>query len=65
MTNYGELGEKYPMEDTVALTDAIVKICRKANRTGIHKHIPKALEYAYKYFDWNRNAKKLAYMLFK
>ena len=62
--NYGDLGAKYPGGNANALADTLVEVCRKANRTGMVAHIPKALEYARKYYDWHRNAKKLAYMLF-
>ena len=65
ITNYGELGSAYPLHDLNALQDSLVEVCKKADKTGMQKHIPKALKYAAKYFDWERNAKKLAYMLFK
>jgi len=63
--NYGELGAKYPIEDVNALQQTLVDVCSMADLPGMQKHIPKALDYAAKYYDWNRNAKKLAYMLFK
>jgi len=65
ITNYGELGVKYPLGDVGALQKALVETCGKADKQGMQRHIPKALAYAEKYYDWNRNAKKLAYMLFK
>jgi len=65
ITNSGELGMIYKCGDVGALADALVTICNKASKTGMKKHIPKALEYANKYYDWNRNAKKMAYMLYK
>ena len=40
------------------------KLTLNADKRGMQTHIPKALEYAKKYYDWERNAKKLAYMLF-
>jgi hypothetical protein len=46
------------------LTDALVKLCVKADRRAFEKHIPAAQAYAAKYYDWNRNAKKLAYMMY-
>jgi len=64
ITNFGELGMKYEIGDIGALTDALIKTCYRANKAGMQQHIPKALEYAGKYFDWKRNAKKLAYMLY-
>jgi len=65
ITNYDELGAKYPIGDVGALADVLVRTCRKATGTGMHDHVPKALKYAKQYYDWYRNAKKLAYMLFK
>ena len=65
ITNYGELGLCYVRADVDALSSAIEKTCAKADKRGMQEHIPKALKYAAKYYDWNRNAKKLAYMLFK
>ena len=65
ITNYGELGVKYLSGDTKALQDELVDMCCKADITYMQNHIPKALKYANKYYDWNRNAKKLAYMLYK
>jgi len=65
ITNHGELGVKYPPGDVGALQKALVETCIKADKQGMQQHIPKALAYAKKYYDWNRNAKKLAYMLFK
>jgi len=63
--NYGELGIKYNCTDIEALKAALVKMCSYADERGVKAYIPKALEYAAKYFDWKRNAKKLAYMLYK
>jgi len=65
MTNYGELGQVYTRDDTKGLAQALVNICSNADARAFRKHIPKALAYAERYYDWNRNAKKLAYMLFK
>ena len=65
ITNFGELGGKYKVGNTEALSSALIKICSNSGKNYLKKHIPKALEYAYRYFDWNRNAKKLAYMLFR
>jgi len=64
ITNFGELGIVYKLGDIDALSSALVKMCSNANKTALQKHIPKALAYATKYYDWNRNAKKLAYMLY-
>ena len=65
MTNFGELGVVYTRGDIKGLSEALLKVCSDADKAAFEKHIPKALAYADKYYDWNRNAKKLAYMLFK
>ena len=65
MTNFGELGQVYKRDDTKGLAQALVNVCSNADKSAFKKHIPKALAYANRYYDWNRNAKKLAYMLFK
>jgi len=65
MTNYGDLGEIYKLGDVKGLTEAFIKVCSKADMTDFERHIPRALEYASKYYDWHRIAKKLAYMLFR
>ena len=64
ISNFGELGEKYEMGNIGALSSALKKVCLQAERSNVQKHIPKALDYAAKYFDWQRNIKKLAYMLY-
>lgn len=65
ITNYGELGLKYERGETGSLAHALMTLCSKADADGFREHIPKALEYAARYYSWERNAKKLAYMLFK
>jgi len=65
ITNYGELGLKYDRGSTESLADVLMKLCLIADADGMKEHIPKALEYAGRYYSWDRNAKKLAYMLFK
>ena len=65
ITNYGELGEKYTRGDIKGHADALVKVCSNTDLESLEKHIPKALTYAEKYYDWNRIVKKLAFMLFK
>jgi len=65
ITNYNQLGVVYRRTDIEALKTALVKMCFSADKRGMQTHIPKALEYANKYYDWKRIAKKLAYMLFK
>ena len=65
ITNYGELGAVYKRGDVKGLADALTKVCSDADKKAFEKHIPKALKYASRYYDWNRIAKKLAYMLYK
>jgi len=65
MTNFGELGKVYTRDDTKGLAQILVDVCSSADVKAFRKHIPKALAYANKYYDWERNAKKLAYMLFR
>jgi len=65
ITNCGELGMKYKRGDIDELTRSLIKLCSNADESAFSKHIPKSLNYAAKYYDWNRNAKKLAYALLK
>jgi len=65
VTNYDQLGEVYTRGDIKGLSDALVKVCSDADIKAFQLHIPKALTYADKYYDWIRNSKKIAYMLFK
>jgi glycosyltransferase involved in cell wall biosynthesis len=65
ITNHGELGIKYTRGDIDGLAKALIKLCSNAGTAQLEAHIPKALAYGAKYYDWHRNAKKLAYMLFK
>jgi len=65
MTNHGELGIKYKRGDVEELTRSLIKLCSEADASAFLTHIPKSLDYATRYYDWNRNAKKLAYALLK
>jgi len=65
ITNCGELGMKYKRGDIDELTRSLIKLCSEADTSAFSRHIPKSLDYAAKYYDWNRNAKKLAYALLK
>jgi len=65
ITNYGELGIKYPIGDIGALSEALLKTCEESEKDDFNKHISKALAYSDKYFNWNRNIKKLKYMLYR
>ncbi len=63
ITNRGELGYIYKCRDVDELGRCMVKTASKTSLENLRNHIPNALEYGRKYFDWNRNGKKLAYML--
>ncbi|MCL2338179.1 MAG: glycosyltransferase family 4 protein [Firmicutes bacterium] len=65
ITNHGLLGIKYRLGDQQALANALVSLGQKADVHALQRHIPMALKYAAKYFDWQRNAKKLAFMLYR
>lgn len=64
ITNFGELGLKYKLGDIDELANSIMKLSLNADGNKLQQHISKALEYASKHYDWYRNAKKLAYMLY-
>jgi glycosyltransferase involved in cell wall biosynthesis len=64
ITNFGKLGQQYKLGDIDGLAGALVNLAKNADRRELQRHIPKALDYAHKYYDWHRNAKKLAYMLY-
>lgn len=63
IVNDNELGEIYPCKDVDKLAECMIQIASKSNKEELDIHIQKATTYANKYFDWNRNAKKIAYML--
>jgi len=65
ITNYGEFGEIYTRGNAEGLAAALIKVCSEANVTGLQDHIPKAIAYAEKYYDWNKISKKLAYMMLR
>lgn len=65
MTNFGELGVTYKSGDIAGLAGALVDLCARVDNGELEQHIPKALAYANRYYDWKRNAKKLGYMLFR
>ncbi|MDR0311292.1 MAG: glycosyltransferase [Acidobacteriota bacterium] len=64
ITNYGELGVIYKSGDINALSDALVKLCSNSDKEEFDRHIPKTAAYSEKYFKWNRNIKKLKFMLY-
>lgn len=65
VTNYGQLGMSYKLRDIDALANTLMAMCTKADGKAFERHIPRALAYANKYYDWERNARKIAYMLYR
>ena len=65
ITGYGTLGRKYTLGNTDELAKALTDLSREADSPAMQVHISNAVEYARKYYDWNRNARKLAYMLYQ
>lgn len=65
VTKNGELGMSYTLGDVETLAACLAKLGQYADKAAMEKHIPRALEYANKYYDWNRIAKKVAYILFR
>lgn len=63
ITNNGELGEVYKRKDIDALAECMLRMASKSSEEEMKIHIQKALDYGNKVYDWNRNAKKIAYML--
>ena len=59
------LGITYPLGDGGALERALLTLSQITDRARVRTHIENALAYARRYFDWNRNAEKLAYMLYR
>jgi len=64
ITGDNTLGIKYKRGDIDELSSALIKLSRNSGKNEFKEHIPKALDYAQKYFEWNRNAEKLAFMLY-
>jgi len=65
ITNHGALGITYHHGEYDALALAFVKLAQESGREATRRHIQQTQAYARKHFDWNRNAKKLAYMLYR
>ncbi len=63
ITDCGALGEIYPLQDVNALAAALVRTAKRGTPEKLRGHIEKATAYARKYYDWTRNAAKLAHML--
>lgn len=63
ITNDGKLGISYTLGDTEALASGLLALCQKSDPEQLSLHIQDALAYANRYFDWERNAKKLAFAL--
>lgn len=64
ITNNGELGVSYKIKNLDDLSDKLIYLCNKADYLYTQQHIENALIYANKYYDWNRNIRKLAFALF-
>jgi len=65
ITHRETLGITYKLGDVDALATALVTLSHRSDKSAMKKHInKKCISYAQKYFDAERNAKKLAYMLF-
>jgi glycosyltransferase involved in cell wall biosynthesis len=64
ITHFGSLGLKYPSGDAGALAKSMLTLCRAADERYMTRHIPAALKYANQYFDNERIARKLAFMLY-
>ncbi len=63
MVNDGELGYVYELGNLEELSQNILKIAKNSTSKDFEEYIPKALKYAKDNYDWEKNAKKLAYML--
>ncbi len=63
MTNYGELGYTYKINDQDELANCFIKISKNSSKNDFKEHIKKAKAYAQKHYDWDKNVKKLAFML--
>jgi glycosyltransferase involved in cell wall biosynthesis len=63
ITNFGKLGIKYKLGDKKALTRALLKLCDHSGENEMAEHIPLALEYGRRYFDWERIGLKLRRLL--
>lgn len=61
--NRGELGVKYKRGDIDELATKLFDLCSNFDNEKIEEHIEKSTVYYQSYYDWNRNAKKLAYIL--
>lgn len=64
IVNNGELGEIYKCKDTDELAECMIRMASRAeDEEEMKMHIQKAIDYGNRVYDWNRNAKKIAYML--
>lgn len=63
VTNDGKLGISYTLGDVEALGNGLLSLCEKSEPEQLALHIKEALAYANRYYDWERNAKKLAFAL--
>ncbi|MFI3174024.1 MAG: glycosyltransferase [Bacillota bacterium] len=63
ITNNGELGISYTLGNIDELAEALLSLCEKSETDHLETHIEQAISYAKKYYDWETNAKKLAFAL--
>jgi glycosyltransferase involved in cell wall biosynthesis len=64
IVNFGKLGAIYKKGDIDALTRVLTEMCSKADNQAFEQHIPFAKMHLRKFFDWQRNTKKLSFLLF-
>jgi glycosyltransferase involved in cell wall biosynthesis len=62
--NFGNLGLKYPLGNIDALAENMLTLCSAADEEFMTCHISSALKYANRYFDNERIARKLVFMLY-
>ncbi|MDR3300701.1 MAG: glycosyltransferase family 4 protein [Candidatus Accumulibacter sp.] len=62
--DFGNLGLKYPSGNTDALAESMLTLCGAADEEFMTRHISSALKYANRYFDNERIARKLVFMLY-
>ncbi len=65
ITNYGKLGITYTLGNPEELAEALLTLTEKSSPQLLEAHILEATAYAKKYYDWERNAKKLSFALLK
>ncbi len=63
MINYGELGDVYDIGNQDALVECMLKLKHTTTQTHFEAHIEKTKVYAKEHYDWEKIAKKIAFML--